>query len=317
MGSSNGCLHGCMAGVLKKEVAPAERDGAELQAKVQEIVSQRVKTLEESLSSELTSTLDRLLKLNQQGAAPSHFADDMELTTHTRAEVKRRWTVAVDGNVNDSVNSLLMRTASGGYDDKEEEFGRVLTDVSQVSDDGGGSHSFAGLSSRGSASISMSAGDTSTKNAGDGTPKRDSSVVWRVDALDFGDKLASTAAAKKGSASVDSIVDLVETERERWADEKRILEEKVEELKKEQQMRRRGFDPEKESLKQEVVNLRATMKLRSRFGAWVCEKHMQESDDEEDGEDEKEELRDQLASLQHDLKIAQRRKLAAAASSSA
>merc|ERR1711972_362663 len=94
---------------------------------------------------------------------------------------------------------------------------------------------------------------------------------------------------------------------ERWADEKRALEEKVEELKKEQQMRTRGFDPEKEQLKQQVVDLRATMKLRSRFGAWVCERHMQESDDEEDDDDEKEDLRDQLTSLKKDLKSAQRR----------
>merc|ERR1711972_1247169 len=93
---------------------------------------------------------------------------------------------------------------------------------------------------------------------------------------------------------------------ERWADEKRALEEKVEELKKEQQMRKRGHDPEKEQLKQQVQDLRATMKLRSRFGAWVCERHMQESDDEEE-EDEKEDLRDQLTSLKKDLKSAQRR----------
>merc|ERR1711972_1195124 len=96
---------------------------------------------------------------------------------------------------------------------------------------------------------------------------------------------------------------------ERWADEKRALEEKVEELKKEQQMRRKGHDPEKEQLKQQVVDLRATMKLRSRFGAWVCERHMQESDDEEEDEahHEKEDLRDELARLQADLKSAQRR----------
>merc|ERR1711948_248460 len=113
----------------------------------------------------------------------------------------------------------------------------------------------------------------------------------------------------------DHIVDLVQSERERWADEKRVLEEKVDELKKERQMRRRGFDPEKEELKQEIVNLRATMKQRSRFGAWVCERHMQESDDEADSEDdEKEELRGELAAIQHDLNQAQRRKNAAAAS---
>merc|ERR1712203_175953 len=140
-----------------------------------------------------------------------------------------------------------------------------------------------------------------------------SSVVWRVDALDVGDRLAANAAAKKGSASVDSIVDLVQSERERWADEKRALEEKVDELKKEQQMRRRGFDPEKEALKAQVQELRATMKLRSRFGAWVCERHMQESDEEEDAEDEKEELRETLTSLKSELKTLKRRATAAAA----
>merc|ERR550525_670238 len=60
------------------------------------------------------------------------------------------------------------------------------------------------------------------------------SLVWRIDALDCGDRLAASAAARKGSASVDSIVDLVQSERDRWADEKSALEARLEELKAQQ-----------------------------------------------------------------------------------
>ncbi|CAE7375677.1 unnamed protein product, partial [Symbiodinium microadriaticum] len=57
----------------------------------------------------------------------------------------------------------------------------------------------------------------------------------------------------------------------------------------------RSPDAEKQALKREHQELRKVIKARSRFGAWVCERHMMESDDEEpDGE--KEELRRQMAS---------------------
>merc|ERR1719145_468392 len=35
-------------------------------------------------------------------------------------------------------------------------------------------------------------------------------LSWRADALDVGDRLAASSAAKKGGASVDSIIDLVQ-----------------------------------------------------------------------------------------------------------
>lgn len=137
-----------------------------------------------------------------------------------------------------------------------------------------------------------------------------SSLAWRADALDFGDRLAAAAAAKKGSLSFDSIVELVQAEQERWADEKNALEARLEELKaqlREQQVRRNP-DPEKEALRKQCVNLQKVMKARSRFGAWVCEKHMQESDDEDCDQvkqDEKEELRKQLSELGSKLRAAQ------------
>jgi len=130
-------------------------------------------------------------------------------------------------------------------------------------------------------------------------------LSWRADALDMGDRLASSSAAKKGGASVDSIVDLVTAERERWEEEKQALETRLEELKQEQQaMMTDRKDPEKESLKAQLQDLRKTIKSRSRFGAWMCERHMQESDDEDDGNADKEVLRAQLQALREEVRSA-------------
>lgn len=141
---------------------------------------------------------------------------------------------------------------------------------------------------------------------------------WRANALDVGDKLASSAAARQGGASVDSIVDLVEAERELRAEERLALEARLEELREQQKLRLAqegggaGADPEKESLRKQVQELRGVIKARSRFGAWVCERHMQESDDEDDDgpvrNSDKEFLREQLTRLEKDIKAARRQR---------
>lgn len=132
-----------------------------------------------------------------------------------------------------------------------------------------------------------------------------SSMNWRADALDVGENLAAEAAAKKGHMSVDSIVALVQEERERWEEERQALELRVEELKEKLRSMQAVHSPdaEKRALKIEQQELRKVIKARSRFGAWVCEKHLAESDDEEtDGE--KEELRRQMASRFAQLRAA-------------
>mmetsp|Transcript_94279 Transcript_94279/g.264028 ORF Transcript_94279/g.264028 Transcript_94279/m.264028 type:complete len:415 (+) Transcript_94279:2-1246(+) len=137
-----------------------------------------------------------------------------------------------------------------------------------------------------------------------------SSTIWRLDALDWGDRLAANAAAKKGTASVESIVELVETERDRWATEKQGLEARLEEVKEQLQTFETPSDTEKNALKRQVAELRQTIKVRSRFGAWVCERHMQESDDEEEDDElrnaDKEALRIQLQQVETELREARR-----------
>eukprot|EP00439_Symbiodinium_sp_Y106_P000431 s6469_g1.t1 len=111
-----------------------------------------------------------------------------------------------------------------------------------------------------------------------------SSMNWRADALDVGENLAAEAAAKKdGHMSVDSIVALVQEERERWEEERQALELRVEELKEKLRSMQAVHSPdaEKRALKIEQQELRKVIKARSRFGAWVCEKHLAESDDED------------------------------------
>jgi len=138
-----------------------------------------------------------------------------------------------------------------------------------------------------------------------------SSTTWRVDALDLGDRLAADAAAKKGSASIESIINLVQTERDRWATEKQGLEAKLEELKEKLRSFDSPPDTECESLKRRVAELRQTIKARSRFGAWVCDRHMQESDEEDEESEkrnaDKEALRIQLQQVEAQLRDARRK----------
>eukprot|EP00931_Biecheleriopsis_adriatica_P090508 TRINITY_DN64487_c0_g1_i1.p1 TRINITY_DN64487_c0_g1~~TRINITY_DN64487_c0_g1_i1.p1 ORF type:complete len:461 (-),score=110.77 TRINITY_DN64487_c0_g1_i1:59-1441(-) len=167
--------------------------------------------------------------------------------------------------------------------------------------------------------------DDDEEDEGEKTPPRSdisnhasdtSSVVWRKDALDVGEGLAAEAAAKKGNTSVDSIVALVQTERERWDEEKQALEARLEELKEELRALQAKHQPdaEKEALKLRYQELRKAMKTRSRFGAWVCERHMKESDDEEETDAEKEALRQRMSALSAQLRAA-RAAVGAAASS--
>lgn len=153
----------------------------------------------------------------------------------------------------------------------------------------------------------------------DANPRSDkgsdtSSVAWRADALDVGQNLAAEAAAKKGTTSVESIVALVQVDRERWEEEKQALEARIEELKAQQRSLQATNQPdeEKEALKKEYQDLRKAMKARSRFGAWVCARHMMESEDEET-DAEKEELRRKMSELSAKLRAA---KAAAGAASS-
>eukprot|EP00439_Symbiodinium_sp_Y106_P072147 s2315_g13.t1 len=141
-----------------------------------------------------------------------------------------------------------------------------------------------------------------------------SSMNWRADALDVGENLAAEAAAKKGHTSVDSIVALVQAERERWEEERQALEVRVEELQEQLRSMQAAHSPdaEKQALKREHQELRKVIKARSRFGAWVCERHMMESDDEET-DAEKEELRRRISELSVKLRAA---KVAAGAASS-
>merc|ERR1712187_486530 len=97
-------------------------------------------------------------------------------------------------------------------------------------------------------------------------------------------------------------------ERERWAQEKLELEARLDELKQ-LQLSQLGQDAEKEALKAQVQELRDTMKARSRFGAWVCERHMDASDDEDEDSSglAKEQLREQLSELQAEVRKARRK----------
>ncbi|CAE7306122.1 unnamed protein product, partial [Symbiodinium sp. KB8] len=148
----------------------------------------------------------------------------------------------------------------------------------------------------------------------------------RADALDVGEYWAAETAAKKGKTSIDSIVALVrflwlvligfhvQAERERWDEEKEALEANMEELKEKLRSMQaaRSPDAEKQALKREHQELRKVIKARSRFGAWVCERHMKESEDEET-DTEKEALRRKISDLFVRLRAA--RAAAGAASS--
>lgn len=304
------------------------------------MVTAQLGTLEASLSKELQSVLARIQKAETLQPSLSNqpsFADDAAAppTPVGRTDYRRRWTCAVDGA--DTLSDILRRNVNLDEEDPDDDHKpagarssfssaspmRLDAQVSPRSPMTSPRSNTTTRSSeppRKSISFEGKNDDSDDSDKSEDEQKKDladepgstsvksgSSVGWRIDALDCGDRLASSAAAKKGSATVDSIVELVESERNLWAEEKLALEARLEELKEQaQQMRRRGPDAEKAELKRKVQELRETMKLRSRFGAWVCERHMQESDDEEETASniEREELRETMMMLRAELRKA-------------
>eukprot|EP00413_Alexandrium_margalefii_P000489 CAMPEP_0204516528 /NCGR_PEP_ID=MMETSP0661-20131031/3192_1 /ASSEMBLY_ACC=CAM_ASM_000606 /TAXON_ID=109239 /ORGANISM="Alexandrium margalefi, Strain AMGDE01CS-322" /LENGTH=344 /DNA_ID=CAMNT_0051521891 /DNA_START=36 /DNA_END=1070 /DNA_ORIENTATION=- len=278
-----------------------------LQQQVQAMVTAEMRGLQESLGRELQGVLGRLRKADttQQAGAEAAAGDEDEGPLLRRGDFRRRWTCAADGA--DSLSSILRRTASTESDAEHGGEHSCAEDALQTRMSVVRYPSETSCTPADAEELPVSRRNTDEHNDMEvGSFKSGSSVVWRMDALDCGDRLAASAAAKKGSASVDSIVELVESERARWAEEKVVLEARLEELKEQRQLSRRCPDAEKQALKQQVQELRETMKLRSRFGAWVCERHMQESDDEGEspGSLEKEELRQVMASLQAEIRDA-------------
>merc|ERR1719401_1966147 len=84
-----------------------------------------------------------------------------------------------------------------------------------------------------------------------------------------------------------SVIAIVQSERERWMQEKGELEMRLSALKARQQVESKPkLDKEKEELKKQLSDLRKAVAERSRFGAWVCERHLHESDDEDDNNGE-------------------------------
>mmetsp|Transcript_103317 Transcript_103317/g.333268 ORF Transcript_103317/g.333268 Transcript_103317/m.333268 type:complete len:367 (-) Transcript_103317:254-1354(-) len=325
------CFNGCMALLRGGQARPIsssaaippgastpalEGQGLELlREQVQGLVSAEMKALEESLTGELRSILGRLLKAEGQSPNASNVTvdDTAALPLHNRPESRRRWTCAADGA--DSLATILRRaTAGDDLEDAPPDY-EVTAESSMVhtpvSDRTASSSVRKSISfnrevdeESGSEEDEVAEEERSPACDGENSIKSGSSVVWRIDALDCGDRLAASAAATKGRASVDAIVELVEAERQSWAEEKAALEARLEELKDQRQARRRGGpDAEKAELRRQVQELRETMKQRSRFGAWVCERHMQESDEEESPTGlEKEELRETLAALEAELR---------------
>jgi len=327
------------------QAAPTEAiEHAVLRQQVQEMVAAEMKGLEDSLSKELQSVFGRLLKAEaaQHASAPTSrrssvpscpspegdaHQDEEPLPLRRLSDPRRRWTIAADGV--DSLKSFLRGVSPARDEEDENELPahvqrrknsggppRFRLEVPQQDDDEG--HRMSSKSSTASddgrrRSLSNDSPRLSVRSEhelpvsrAESVRSSGSSVVWRIDALDCGDRLAASAAAKKGGADIDSIVDLVGSERERWAEERLALEARLEELKEQRQAFRRAPDPEKAELKRKVQELRETMRVRSRFGAWVCERHMQESDDEEESPSnlEKEQLRGVLAGLEAELREA-------------
>lgn len=289
-----------------------------LRQQVQGMVAAEMKSLQEGLNNELQSVLGRLHKADGQPPSPNVEAVDdtpTVLPLHSRSDWRRHHTCGADGT--DNLVSVLRRVT--GAEDSEgmrredvlAHSSTAMTPPRNVETHARKSISF-GFQSNAvplvveDVPVAQQSLEEEHADVDRDSTKSGSSVVWRIDALDCGDRLAASAAARKGSADVNSIVELVESERERWAEEKLALETRLEELKEQRQMFHRNPDAEKAELKQKVQELRNTMKQRSRFGAWVCERHMQESDDEEASPStrEKEELRETMSKLEAELRDA-------------
>lgn len=332
---------GCLTGLFQRgrprqaSGAASDCDPSALQEQVQELVFSEMRKIEESLSKELQAALARLLKANSSApdlesevpvsaasssaSAAAQGTEDGTPMSHRRKRFdgRRRWTCAADGA--ESLATILRRAAE---EDEAEEAAIEATSKSPVRVpikpsilSREPSHQ-ALVRKRTSFDRQITPPESDHEEdeqealMDQESGKSGSSVVWRIDALDCGDRLAASAAAKKGSASVNDIVELIQSERDSWAQEKGALEARLEDLKeqREKQRREQGHDSEKALLKQKVQELRETISRRSRFGTWFCAQHMQESDDEEDETlpSEREELRETLMTLQAELRRVQK-----------
>jgi len=270
------------------------------------------------------------VRATSAGEAPVQEADlpkdeDLPLVRRT---CKRRWTTAT-GSIGGALSTAILRIGVGGSLEGDTPgastvvsaaasatlaiFEEVASECSEISRRPSLKDNDS-KSSRIKPRITFEGMEGTTANCEsdeeEANPRSDrgsdtSSVAWRADALDVGQNLAASAAAKKGTTSVDSIVALVQVERERWEEEKQALEAKIEDLKEMQRSLQATNQPdaEKEALKKEYQDLRKAMKARSRFGAWVCARHMMESEDEET-DAEKEELRRKMSELSAKLRAA-------------
>lgn len=340
-----GCLGGLGALLGRGHTAPvasSAKHNEKFHKIIHDVVQSEIKTLEADLSQELQSVLSRLTADQRRRAKEEDSEslkaqegsrdDDALVVRHNRADYKRRWTIAADG-------ARELQIFSFGVEGKEApDFSRqssaelhgpkcvhfpseemleedVESEEAVKDEEGPLCPPSTPWPTSAPSTIPMDNEEVTT-------PSKAPQSVWRADALDFGDMwLAAAAAAKKGSASVDSIVELVQSERERWAVEKQELEERLQELKDKKQtlVARQYDDPEKEQLKQKLTELRQDIKAKSRFGAWVCERHMQESDDEETEQPKstlKEDLRKKVGELEQELLLARRERRASRGSTS-
>lgn len=259
-------------------------------------------------------------------SAPQAPAQDEDLPM-VRRPCKRRWTTAT-GNIGGALSTAILRLGVGGSieGDTPATSTVVSAAASEAASDDTEISKRPSLkdadskSSRSKPRITFEGMEGTPANESDGEEEEEevapvrsdrgsdtSSVAaaWRADALDVGQNLAAEAAAKKGTTSVDSIVALVQVERDRWEEEKQALEARIEDLKAQLRSMQATHQPdaEKEALKKEYQDLRKAMKARSRFGAWVCARHMMESEDEET-DAEKEELRRRMSELSLKLRAA-------------
>jgi len=272
-------------------------------AELQEAILQELKGAQERLQVPQHATAK--YKRSRSAALPSNGIDAELIVpqnpksvpkAHPSAQYKRRWTTSMD-----LIGGALTTTClDSSMEDAEPPVSATTSEAREGSDSHRkasritfvGMEQLTGLDEPTSGATSEEDMPMTRQRTGSDA----SSVNWRANALDVGECLAAETAAKKGTTSIDSIVALVQAERERWDEEKEALEASVEELKENLRSMQaaRSPDAEKQALKREHQELRKAMKARSRFGAWVCERHMKESEDEET-DAEKEELRRKIS----------------------
>lgn len=267
---------------------------------------------------------DNFVRATSADQAPGQAGQEADLPKDedlpmARRTCKRRWTTAtgtIGGALSTAVLGLALEgdtpvastVASAAASEVASECSEISRRPSLKDNDSKSSRSKPRITFEGMEGTAANCESDGEENE-DANPRSDkgsdtSSVAWRADALDVGQNLAAEAAAKKGTTSVESIVALVQVDRERWEEEKQALEARIEELKEQQRSLQATNQPdeEKEALKKEYQDLRKAMKARSRFGAWVCETDA-----------EKEELRRKMSELSAKLRAA---KAAAGAASS-